>query len=157
MVTWDNVAKQTCHVGDMPQGAPNLKVTWPHSCKSRDKLRKLHLHLHMTYEHQARQVGQLLWKVLTFKVTRLFDHVTNMRSHQKLNLLSSPSQVLQPLNLAWCWLQRGRSPCFIPPVKYGRGYLSKKSFSWEGKSFGQIYEELFYIAWEFVLHNSIFQ
>ena len=64
MVTWDNVAKQTCHGGDIPLWAASLLATWPLSRKSVDKLSKLYLHLHITYEHQTRQVGELSWEVL---------------------------------------------------------------------------------------------
>ena len=52
--------------------------------RSRNKLNTLHLHLQKTYRHQTMQGTDLLWEAPTIKVTWSFDHVTDLRPHDKV-------------------------------------------------------------------------
>lgn len=52
--------------------------------RSRDELNTLHLHLQLTYDHQARHGGVSNEGLTNSLITRLFDHVVTVRSPEKL-------------------------------------------------------------------------
>ena len=72
--------------GDIPQGAPTHKFTWPLDevvlwshvtiCK--------YMQQQLTHWHQTRKGADLQWEAPIFQVTLPFDYVTNVRSRDNL-------------------------------------------------------------------------